>query len=72
MFGALLLFEDEFIHVVSISFTALIITELLMVALTIRTLHWLMSVSLAGSFLIYVVTLFFFKDYFGKCLLRAL
>ena len=36
MFGALLLFEDEFIHVVSISFTALIITELLMVALTIR------------------------------------
>ena len=67
MFGALLLFEDEFIHVVSISFTALIITELLMVALTIRTLHWLMSVSLAGSFLIYVVTLFFFKDYFGKC-----
>ena len=42
MFGALLLFEDEFIHVVSISFTALIITELLMVALTIRdddTIH---------------------------------
>ena len=66
MFGALLLFEDEFIHVVSISFTALIITELLMVALTIRTFHWLMGVSIAVSFLIYVVTLFFFKDYFGK------
>ena len=66
MFGALLLFEDEFIHVVSISFTALIVTELLMVALTIRTFHWLMGVSIAGSFLIYVVTLFFFKDYFGK------
>ena len=28
MFGALLLFEDEFVHVVSISFTALILTEL--------------------------------------------
>ena len=66
MFGALLLFEDEFIHVVSISFTALIITELLMVALTIRTFHWLMGVSIAVSFLIYVVTLFVFKDYFGK------
>ena len=36
MFGALLLFEDEFIHIVAISFTALIITELTMVALTIR------------------------------------
>ncbi|CAB4064955.1 E7.6.2.1 [Lepeophtheirus salmonis] len=35
MFGALLLFEDEFVHVVSISFTALILTELIMVALTI-------------------------------------
>merc|ERR1712088_1146882 len=64
MFGALLLFEDEFIHVVSISFTALILTELIMVALTIRTWHWAMGVSIAVSFLIYVVTLFFFKDYF--------
>jgi phospholipid-translocating ATPase len=37
MFGALLLFEDEFIHIGSISFTSLILTELLMVALTVRT-----------------------------------
>ena len=36
MFGALLLFEDEFIHVVAISFTALVLTELTIVALTIR------------------------------------
>ena len=36
MFGALLLFEEEFIHIVAISFTALILTELTMVALTIR------------------------------------
>merc|ERR1719188_2701885 len=66
MFGALLLFEDEFIHVVSISFTALIITELLMVALTIRNFHWLMGVSIAFSVLMYVATLFFFKDYFDE------
>lgn len=39
MYGALVLFEDEFIHIVSISFTALILTELIMVALTIRTWH---------------------------------
>ena len=35
MFGALLLFEDEFIHVVAISYTALILTELTMVASTL-------------------------------------
>ncbi len=36
MYGALILFEDEFIHIVAISFSALILTELIMVALTIR------------------------------------
>ena len=30
------------------------------------TFHWLMGVSIAVSFLIYVVTLFVFKDYFGE------
>lgn len=44
MYGALILFEDEFIHIVSISFSALILTELIMVALTIRTWHkWVSS-----------------------------
>ena len=36
MFGALLLFEDEFIHVVSISFTSLILTELIMVSFVVQ------------------------------------
>ena len=39
MYGALVLFVDEFIHIVAISFSALILTELIMVALTIRTWH---------------------------------
>lgn len=39
MYGALILFEDEFIHIVAISFSALIMTELIMVALTVRTWH---------------------------------
>ncbi|XP_018026166.1 probable phospholipid-transporting ATPase IIA [Hyalella azteca] len=42
MYGAMLLFEDELLHIVSISFTALILTELLMVGLTVRTWHPLM------------------------------
>ena len=66
MFGALLLFEDEFIHVVSISFTALILTELIMVALTIRTWHPLMVLAELLSLVIYVLSLIILKDYFGK------
>lgn len=42
MYGALLVFDSDFIHVVSISFTALIVTELIMVALTVHTWHWAM------------------------------
>ncbi|XP_070575156.1 probable phospholipid-transporting ATPase IIB isoform X2 [Ptychodera flava] len=64
MYGALLLFEDEFIHIVAISFTALILTELLMVALTIRTWHWLMIAAEFLSLVIYIASLFIFKDYF--------
>ena len=70
MFGALLLFEDEFIHVVAISFTALILTELIMVALTIRTWHWLMIIGEFLSLALYILSLLILKDYFGKCKIR--
>ncbi|XP_008581857.1 PREDICTED: probable phospholipid-transporting ATPase IIB [Galeopterus variegatus] len=66
MFGALLLFESEFVHVVAISFTALILTELLMVALTVRTWHWLMVVAEFLSLGCYVASLAFLSEYFGS------
>ena len=66
MFGGIFLFEDEFIHVVSITFTSLILTELLMVALTIRTWHWLMIAAEILSLGIYIASLILFKDYFGE------
>lgn len=69
MYGALLLFEDEFIHVVAITFTSLIMTELLMVALTVRTWHYLMIIAEIFSLAIYIVSLVVLKDYFGKCLM---
>lgn len=65
MYGALLLFESEFLHVVAISFTALILTELLMVALTIRTWHWLMVVAEFLSLGCYLASLAFLNEYFG-------
>ena len=72
MFGGLLLFDQDFIHVVSITFTALILTELLMVALTIRTWHWLMLLAEVISLALYVGTLIVLRGYFGKSLIRPL
>ncbi|KAL9974886.1 hypothetical protein ACROYT_G011986 [Oculina patagonica] len=66
MFGGLLLFDQDFIHVVSITFTALILTELLMVALTIRTWHWLMLLAEVISLALYVGTLIVLRSYFDS------
>lgn len=65
MYGALILFEDEFIHIVAISFTALILTELIMVALTVRTWHYLMLLAELFSLAVYFLSLCLLKDYFG-------
>ena len=66
IFGALLLFEEEFIHIVAISFTALILTELTMVALTVRTWHPFMLLAELVSILIYFLSLIILRDWFGK------
>jgi len=65
MYGAEFLFEDEFIHIVAISFTALILTELIMVALTVRTWHYLMLLAELFSLAVYILSLILLKDYFG-------
>uniref|UniRef100_A0ABD2XC76 Phospholipid-transporting ATPase n=1 Tax=Trichogramma kaykai TaxID=54128 RepID=A0ABD2XC76_9HYME len=66
MYGALILFEDEFIHIVAISFSALILTELIMVALTIRTWHHLMVIAELFSLALYMLSLVVLKDYFDS------
>lgn len=67
MYGGLVLFESEFVHVVAISFTALVLTELLMVALTVRTWHWLMVLAEFFSLGCYLASLAFLNEYFGGC-----
>uniref|UniRef100_A0A672QJH9 Phospholipid-transporting ATPase n=1 Tax=Sinocyclocheilus grahami TaxID=75366 RepID=A0A672QJH9_SINGR len=64
MYGALVLFDQEFVHVLAISFTALILTELLMVALMVRTWHWLMVVAELISLGCYLASLAFLNEYF--------
>lgn len=64
MYGALIMFEDEFIHIVAISFSALVLTELIMVALTIRTWHHIMVIAEFLSLALYLLSLFVLKDNF--------
>lgn len=51
MIVSLILFENEFLHIVAISFTALILNELIMVALEITT--WCVHFSCVYSVLPY-------------------
>ncbi|CAB3373244.1 Hypothetical predicted protein [Cloeon dipterum] len=66
MYGALILFEDDFIHIVAISFTALVLTELTMVALTVRTWHYLMVLAELVSLAIYILSLILLRGYFDS------
>ncbi|CAI5439375.1 unnamed protein product [Caenorhabditis angaria] len=66
MYGALLVFDADFIHVVSISFSALIVTELIMVAMTVHTWHWAMLLAQALSICLYMISLVVFDQYFDR------
>lgn len=66
MYGALIMFVDEFIHIVAISFSALVLTELIMVALTVRTWHQIMVLAEVVSLALYLLSLVVLKDYFGE------
>jgi len=64
MIMSLVLFENEFLHIVAISFTALILNELLMVALEITTWHIYMVISEIVTLFFYMVSMVFLPEYF--------
>ncbi|KAG0142373.1 hypothetical protein CROQUDRAFT_662613 [Cronartium quercuum f. sp. fusiforme G11] len=64
MILSLILFENEFINIVAISFTSLILTELLMVAFEITTWHRYMIVAEITTFLLYLISMAFLPEYF--------
>lgn len=68
MLASLVLFENEFLNIVSISFSALVLNELIMVAVEITTWHMLMVVSEVITLALYVVSILFLPEYFGACL----
>lgn len=68
MYSAVFLFrETDDMHVRPITFTALIFTELITLALTVHTWHWTMVAAHILSAVIYLSTLFAVGGWFGKC-----
>ena len=65
MLLSLLLFESEFLHIVAISYTALVINELIMVSLEITTWHKAMVFSLLGTTIVYFGSMPLLPAYFG-------
>lgn len=51
-------------RMLAVSYTVLVLNELLMVAIEITTWHWVMVVSIVGTFLMYIVSIPFLGDYF--------
>jgi len=66
MLFSLLLFEDNLINIVAITFTALILTELGNVAFEIRTWNRYMFISEIVTVIVYFVSIFILTSYFGK------
>ncbi|KAG8887159.1 putative aminophospholipid-translocase [Tulasnella sp. 332] len=61
---SLVLFENEFLNIVAISFTALILNELIMVALEITTWHTYMVAAEIVTLFFYVISIAFLPEYF--------
>lgn len=59
-----LLTEVDGPRMVAVSYTVLVVNELLMVAIEITTWHWVMVVSIVGTFLMFVVSVPFLDEYF--------
>lgn len=66
MIASLVLFESEFLNIVSISFSALVLNELIMVAVEVTTWHTLMILSEVITLAVYVISILFLPEYFGS------
>ncbi|OIW30071.1 phospholipid-translocating P-type ATPase [Coniochaeta ligniaria NRRL 30616] len=59
-----LLTEVDGKRMVAVSYTVLVLNELLMVAIEITTWHWVMVVSIVGTFLMFISSIPFLGEYF--------
>ncbi len=59
-------------RMVAVSYTVLVLNELLMVAIEITTWHWVMVVSIVGTFVLFVGSIPFLGGYFDLAFLLTL
>jgi len=64
MMLAILMFDDSFLHIISITFTSLILTELLMVVFEVQRWHWIMGAAQVLSVIFYVSSFYLLPTYF--------
>lgn len=64
MFIAITVFSDSFVNIVSITFTTLIIIELLNVLTEVNKIKPLMVLSLIVTLIIYLLSIVLFRNYF--------
>lgn len=72
VFSVYVLWDDEYfttLHLSAISFTSLILTELLMVAFEVHTWHWMMMAAEMCSLLFYAAAIFVLQDTFDQSLI---
>lgn len=64
MLGAIMCFKESFTNIVTITFSALIIIELLNVYSSVNTVNWKMIASSVLTFVIYVISIVCLRSYF--------
>ena len=64
MFLAVLLFNDSFVMIMSISFTTLIFIELFNVIMEVTEIRSKMIISILASIIVYMGSIFFFNTLF--------
>ena len=64
MLGTVIFFSESFTNIVTITFSALIITELLNIFSTINKLNWKMFVAALFTLGSYVMSIVFLREYF--------
>lgn len=66
MILSIVLFETRFLNIISITFTSLILSELLNVALEVHKWHKFMIIAEVGSIIVYFASLVLLQSYFGQ------
>ena len=65
MFSCIAFFNDSFANIVTITFSSLIIVELLNVYSVVNRFNWKMLIASLFTLIIYIVSIYSFRSYFN-------